>query len=87
MCSLAALTHGQGDAARGHDLPVGLPDASAGVFQIKHVHVDVPNVGHHKRLIRRCPGAAVVRPQHRRLDSDLTRTEPSNQKQIQSNLV
>lgn len=74
--NLAALTHRQRDAASSQDFPVRLPDAFAGVFQVIHIHINVPNIGHHKGLIRRCPGATVVRPQHGRLYSDLTRTKP-----------
>lgn len=71
-----APTHGQRDAASSQDLPVGLPDASAGVLQVVHVHVHVPDIGHHEGLIRRRPGAAVVGPQQGRLHPDVTGPEP-----------
>lgn len=71
------LTHGQRNTAGSQDLPVGFPDALAGVLQVVHVHVDVPNVGHHEGLIRCCPGAAVARSQQGRFHSDLPGTKPA----------
>lgn len=70
------FTHSQRDAASSHDLSVGLPDAPAGVLQIKQIHIYVPNVSNQHGLIRCCLGAAVVSPQHGRLDSDLSWTKP-----------
>lgn len=75
-CLPVALTHGQRDAAGGQDLPVGLPDAPARVLQVVHVHVHVPDIGHHDGLVRRRPGAAVVGPQQGRLHPDVAGTKP-----------
>lgn len=58
----AALTHSQRDTASGQDFSVGLRDALAGVFQIIHVNVYIPDVSNHQGLERRCPGATVVSP-------------------------
>lgn len=78
------LTHSQRNTAGSQDLSVGLPDAFAGVLQVVHVHVDVPDIGHHDGIIRSCPGAAVVRSQHGRLHSDLPRTKPAVEEGIVS---
>lgn len=70
------LTQGEGHAAEGHDLLVGLPDEVAAVGQVVEVHIHVPNVGHLQGVERCRSGAAVVPPQHRGFDADLTRAKP-----------
>lgn len=70
------LTQGEGHAAGGHYLLVGLSDEAAAVGQVVEVHVHIPDVSHLQGVERRCPGAAVVPPHHRRLGPDLARTEP-----------
>lgn len=72
-----SLTHGQRNAASSQDLSVGLPDAFAGVLQVIHIHIDVPDISHHDGLIRCCPGATVVRSQQGRFSSDLSGTKPA----------
>lgn len=70
------LTQGEGHAAGGHDLLVGLPDEAAAVGQVVEVHVHVPDVSHPQGVEWCRPGAAVVPPHHHRLGTDLTRAKP-----------
>lgn len=72
------LTHREGHAARRHDLPVGVSDTAAGVLQVVQVYVDVSDVGHRDRLVRRRPGAAVVSSQQGGFHTDLPGPKPES---------
>lgn len=71
------LTHSQRNAASSKDLSVVIPDAFAGVLQVKQIHVDITNISHHDGLERSCSGATVVSSQHCRFYSDLPGAKPA----------
>lgn len=72
-----SLTHSQRNTASSEDLSVVIPDAFAGVLQVKQIHIDIPNISHHDGLERSCSGATVVGSQQCRFYSDLPGAKPS----------
>lgn len=80
-CFFYPLTHSQRNAAGSYDLSVGLPDTFAGVLQVVHVHIDVPDVSHHEGLVRSRPGAAVVSSQQGRFNSHLPGAKPASEEE------
>lgn len=81
-----SLTHRQRNAASGYDLPVGLPDAFAGVLQVIHIDIYVPDICHHERLIRSSAGATVAGSQQCRLRPDLPGAKPVLQRKVTASL-